>query len=1426
MAFGTSGTALGTAVITSSANTIDIGTTATPAADTLILVWIAKTNTGTGDADYSEVTSVTDSKGNNYTKCAEFTNGQGAADAGATISVWRSVTTVAFTNPSTITINLSANVTDLAARARYFTKTAGKKVVIAGTVQTLANDAADPGSMSLASLASKQYLFVRGIASESETTAFTATASHTSITSLVSTTSGTTDTNIVVAGEYRAVTATGDTSDPTVVAADTASVFFALEEVDSITPLPGKGAVTHEGTANTLAVTENNTTLPVFGAVLQSGTQSSFFEQDYRLPDACAVVCTGETSFASESFFYFLDAAATVYTGEQPTEVMTNNSTALPDACAKLYTGEQPTESKTDHKITYPVIGSLIYTGTDSPIIYTDNHWTAISGGKPGFTVGYDFSIEQAFTVGYDFILDSTGIGVFYAGHLPTLINYDNQWTHPDFNELAYTGKSPSLLNPDHRWAVPDASSVVYTGDTVCIDTGIGIDIGSIDYVGESSTLLISDNQWSTPEACSVEYSCADLTIALSDHQWSLTDSGLMHYAGELNSPSFTDNQTVLVDISDVVYLGNDLNPAVTYHQFTQPGCSAIDYQSYTSAEITSDNHIVCPTASSVDFTLGYDFIVDGGWTLGYDLSLITETVFYFGRTATFLTSGFASLEAGAVDYQGQETTSSISFRVNSDVGEIHYQGEASALSVNTFLFLDVGSIHYQGEASGSNKNIITLADAGLVDYAGITPELALSDHQTSAPDCANQLFTGEALAALLSNNPIASILSGLIDYSLLDSTLLETRHHWIDVANGLEHYAGQAETSLISDLRVSHPDAAAINYDGTSPALVEQLVLAPDAANILYSGQDSILGTTLSFDHRNYILYLGQAPVVQHDIMSGVALVHYTSQQPTALTTIHEWAATDAANVHYETTASSLDTMMPIAYGHIDYRGNSLFPQWGLSDNTQTTEGSVLVSGESPVFPWTDHHWTAVNYNTISYTGYPSSILSQFLYYPLTGLLNYQGLSCAIRVVGYYFYSVEWIVAERSPRSFIVEAHYDRAVIERVRPQIVRGYNPALIVREENFTEILREDPERLYTGFDAPVTVDQVIWSLEGEVVYRGNSLALDFAFNPPYGEILYVSNSSELVTTDNQFSAADTGILAYRGEHPVANMGENQVAQPEFGEIVYEDDFPVVAQTYHQFIDVWPSVVWYTGNPPFPNPLGNKVSQLQPAVVSYEGFASAWYAGENRDVELFSGQQRYESSELVLDRTYHETVNPDSGLLFYACEPSVVVVTQSYYNQLQPTSIEYTGESAQLSSTEHQTVEIAHGHIDYSASNTWVVEEDHIVAQPQTGLAHWAGNSPSLGLTEHQTITYSASSIVYAGATLLSMISGHSTVQHGVTFVQYIGNAPHMNYTLKVGAGRIRYLGQYLSVFRSVLRTTLPHHGLMRYRGQRLRTHVNHI
>ena len=1331
MAFGTSGTALGTAVITSSANTIGIGTTATPAADTLILVWIAKTNTGTGDADYSEVTSVTDSKGNNYTKCAEFTNGQGAADAGATISVWRSVTTVAFTDPSTITINLSANVTDLAARARYFTKTAGKKVVIAGTVQTLANDAADPGSMSLASLASKQYLFVRGIASESETTAFTATASHTSITSLVSTTSGTTDTNIVVAGEYRAVTATGDTSDPTVVAADTASVFFALEEVDSITPLPGKGAVTHEGTANTLAVTENNTTLPVFGAVLQSGTQSSFFEQDYRLPGYCAVVCTGETSFASESFFYFLDAAATVYTGEQSTEVMTNNSTALPDACAKLYTGEQPTESKTDHKITYPVIGSLIYTGTDSPIIYTDNHWTAISGGKPGFTVGYDFSIEQAFTVGYDFILDSTGIGVFYAGHLPTLINYDNQWTHPDFNELAYTGKSPSLLNPDHRWAVPDASSVVYTGDTVCIDTGIGIDIGSIDYVGESSTLLISDNQWSTPEACSVEYSCADLTIALSDHQWSLTDSGLMHYAGELNSPSFTDNQTVLVDISDVVYLGNDLNPAVTYHQFTQPGCSAI-----------------------------------------------------------------------------------------------HYQGEASALSVNTFLFLDVGSIHYQGEASGSNKNIITLADAGLVDYAGITPELALSDHQTSAPDCANQLFTGEALAALLSNNPIASILSGLIDYSLLDSTLLETRHHWIDVANGLEHYAGQAETSLISDLRVSHPDAAAINYDGTSPALVEQLVLAPDAANILYSGQDSILGTTLSFDHRNYILYLGQAPVVQHDIMSGVALVHYTSQQPTALTTIHEWAATDAANVHYETTASSLDTMMPIAYGHIDYRGNSLFPQWGLSDNTQTTEGSVLVSGESPVFPWTDHHWTAVNYNTISYTGYPSSILSQFLYYPLTGLLNYQGLSCAIRVVGYYFYSVEWIVAERSPRSFIVEAHYDRAVIERVRPQIVRGYNPALIVREENFTEILREDPERLYTGFDAPVTVDQVIWSLEGEVVYRGNSLALDFAFNPPYGEILYVSNSSELVTTDNQFSAADTGILAYRGEHPVANMGENQVAQPEFGEIVYEDDFPVVAQTYHQFIDVWPSVVWYTGNPPFPNPLGNKVSQLQPAVVSYEGFASAWYAGENRDVELFSGQQRYESSELVLDRTYHETVNPDSGLLFYACEPSVVVVTQSYYNQLQPTSIEYTGESAQLSSTEHQTVEIAHGHIDYSASNTWVVEEDHIVAQPQTGLAHWAGNSPSLGLTEHQTITYSASSIVYAGATLLSMISGHSTVQHGVTFVQYIGNAPHMNYTLKVGAGRIRYLGQYLSVFRSVLRTTLPHHGLMRYRGQRLRTQVNHI
>lgn len=215
-----------------SAGTSITGTvTATIEAGNVALVVVAIDNLGTSDGDNSEVTSVTDSAGNTYQKLGEFTNANGSAGAGATVSVWASVlATQLVSTVGTVTANFSGSVTASAMIVHEFTVTAGAELTVAGTVQTLANDAADPGSMSLSGLTSREYLYVRCIASESNSTAvITTSASFTTLSRSVANT-GTSATSMGARGEFRINTSTGETSDPTLFSADHASVFLAIIE--------------------------------------------------------------------------------------------------------------------------------------------------------------------------------------------------------------------------------------------------------------------------------------------------------------------------------------------------------------------------------------------------------------------------------------------------------------------------------------------------------------------------------------------------------------------------------------------------------------------------------------------------------------------------------------------------------------------------------------------------------------------------------------------------------------------------------------------------------------------------------------------------------------------------------------------------------------------------------------------------------------------------------------------------------------------------------------------------------------------------------------------------------------------------------------------------------------------------------------------
>lgn len=197
-----------------------------------VVIAVALDNTLTTDGDNSLVTSITDGNSNLYEKVAEFTNGQGAAAGGATCSLW-CCRKLATTLSTLITIN-HGSVTARAANARFYSLGAGNQLTWVASPATLANDGADPGSLSLSSLTSLEYLFYRATAYEAALVTTPTASTNFSLSPGTAggdgTASGGAASNMSVFSEYRIVTATSQTSDPTVTSADCASIFAAFFE--------------------------------------------------------------------------------------------------------------------------------------------------------------------------------------------------------------------------------------------------------------------------------------------------------------------------------------------------------------------------------------------------------------------------------------------------------------------------------------------------------------------------------------------------------------------------------------------------------------------------------------------------------------------------------------------------------------------------------------------------------------------------------------------------------------------------------------------------------------------------------------------------------------------------------------------------------------------------------------------------------------------------------------------------------------------------------------------------------------------------------------------------------------------------------------------------------------------------------------------
>jgi hypothetical protein len=199
------------------------------------ILFIAKDNAGTTDADHVEVTSVTGGTGT-WTKLAEYTNGQGVAAAGVTLSIWRFVASGATNIGTVITINFSGNVAEKAASFWKYTTAVGKVLGLTSgggnPIKTATDASANFGNSSLAGLPSLERLYLGAMAREGS--AISPAIGTTDFTTITEQASRANVAAVTVWAEYRINTSTGETIAFTSFSSgDGVGILMALQEEDA-----------------------------------------------------------------------------------------------------------------------------------------------------------------------------------------------------------------------------------------------------------------------------------------------------------------------------------------------------------------------------------------------------------------------------------------------------------------------------------------------------------------------------------------------------------------------------------------------------------------------------------------------------------------------------------------------------------------------------------------------------------------------------------------------------------------------------------------------------------------------------------------------------------------------------------------------------------------------------------------------------------------------------------------------------------------------------------------------------------------------------------------------------------------------------------------------------------------------------------------
>ena len=245
----------GIANSTVSGTTLALTPTVTLEVGNLAMLVVAADNAAVGTSPNAEfghkvsnITSVTDTGSNVWHKLGEIAGNQAAA-AGASVALYYCIITTQLTTSSTVTVTFSAAITSKAASGWEYTL--GGSALAVERIRFRATAATDPPSMTLDDLPSRQYLFFRARATETNVSAWTSTTNFTPITEAIAS-AGSNPASMSANGEFRINTSTSETSDPTKGSTDGADIFIALWEgaQSASSPYVVTGNTIQSGTGN------------------------------------------------------------------------------------------------------------------------------------------------------------------------------------------------------------------------------------------------------------------------------------------------------------------------------------------------------------------------------------------------------------------------------------------------------------------------------------------------------------------------------------------------------------------------------------------------------------------------------------------------------------------------------------------------------------------------------------------------------------------------------------------------------------------------------------------------------------------------------------------------------------------------------------------------------------------------------------------------------------------------------------------------------------------------------------------------------------------------------------------------------------------------------------------------------------------------